>query len=106
MVSDEAQKFLDALREYLGIIGPVAGGAVGYLAGRRKIAAEANKLEIEADVAQLDAVTRRFQALIDGYETQARNDRSRIDDLTREVMQLRDEIKSLRKALDERPRPV
>ena len=39
-----------------------------------------------------------FKALIDGYER-------RIEDLTAEVTSLRDEVKKLRQALDERPRP-
>lgn len=44
-------------------------------------------------------VEARLRTLIDGYE-------KRIDDLTKEVAMLRAEVISLRKALDERPRPT
>lgn len=97
MISEDAQRFVDALRQYIDFIGPAAGAAVGYVAGRKKINAEATKLVIDGEVAQLDGITRHFEALIDGYE-------SRIKDLTSEVHQLRDEVKQLRKALDSRPR--
>ena len=54
-------------------------------------------LNAEADVLAIDSVTASFKTLIDGYER-------RIDDLTAEVTSLRDEVKKLRQALDERPR--
>lgn len=97
MISEEAQRFIDAIKEYGVVIGPAFGGMIGYMAGRKKIDAEASKLEIEGEVAQLDGITRHFEALIDGYE-------KRIADLTSEVHLLRDEVKQLRKALDSRPR--
>lgn len=98
-MTDDAQRFLDALHEYLlPALGTAATGVVGYLAGRRKDVAEANKIEAEADVMAIDSVTASFKALIDGYER-------RIEDLTAEVTSLRDEVKKLRQALDERPRP-
>ena len=62
----------------------------------RELAEVERKDRIEADTAQADSMTRRFQALMDGYE-------ARIEDLMDEVQHLRDEVKSLRKALDERP---
>lgn len=98
MISEEAQRFLEALHDYLvPIIGPAATGIIGFAVGRRKDRAEANKLDAEADVIALDSVTASFKALIDGYER-------RIEDLTAEVMDLRDEVKALRQALDQRPR--
>lgn len=107
MISEDAQKFLDALKDYasiIGFVGPAAGAAVGYVAGKKKreaeiarISAEAAKMEVDGEVAQINAITKNFEALIDGYET-------RIKDLTSEVHLLRDEVKQLRKALDARPR--
>ena len=52
-----------------------------------------HKSQIEADVAQSDSLTRRFMALMDGYE-------HRIRDLTDEVIGLRAEVKNLRQSLD------
>ena len=72
---------------------------LGYFAGRRRNDAEASKLEAEAIVAP-------FRVLIDGYEAQARADNARIEDLTREVKELREEVRALRQALDARPRPA
>lgn len=107
MISEDAQKFLDALKDYasiIGFVGPAAGAAVGYVAGKKrreaeiaKISAEAAKMEIDGEVSQINAITKNFETLIDGYET-------RIKDLTLEVHALRDEVKQLRKALDARPR--
>jgi len=98
MISEDAQRFLEALHDYLvPIIGPAATGIIGFAVGRRKDRAEANKIEAEADVIALDSVTASFKALIDGYER-------RIEDLTAEVTSLRDEVKALRQALDQRPR--
>lgn len=97
-MSEEGQKFLEALHEYLApFLGAAATAAVGYVAGRRKTNAESAKLESEAGAIPLDAVTRSFQALIDGYE-------KRIEDLTDEVNALRDEVRALRQSLDKRPR--
>lgn len=47
---------------------------------------------IQADVAHSDSLTRRFQALMDGYE-------DRIKDLTTEVTGLRGEVKALREQI-------
>jgi len=97
-VTEDEQRFLDAVREYIApILGSLTVGAMGYFAGRKKINAEAEKIETEAEVARLDSLTKNFQALIDGYER-------RIEDLTNEVEALRIEVKSLRQALDKRPR--
>jgi lipopolysaccharide export system ATP-binding protein len=49
------------------------------------------------EVAIAEATNKRFQTLMDGYE-------QRIGDLTAEVHALREEVKSLRKALDTRSR--
>jgi t-SNARE complex subunit (syntaxin) len=99
MISEDAQRFLEALHDYLvPLIGPAATGFVGFVVGRKKNSAEANKIDAEADVLAIDSITCSFQALINGYER-------RIDDLTTEVTELREEIKELRKALDVRPRP-
>lgn len=99
IMSEDAQRFLDALHGYLEpAIGAAATGIVGYVFGRRKDRAEANKIDAEADVIALDSVTASFKALIDGYER-------RIEDLTAEVTELRVEVKALRQALDQRPRP-
>ena len=99
MLSEDAQRLVDAMRDYVApFVGPVAGGAIGYFAGRGKIKAEANKLDADAQAAQLDSITRHFQALITGYE-------SRVKDLTGEIEDLREEVQKLRKALDQRPRP-
>jgi len=99
MISEDAQRFLEALHDYLvPLIGPAATGFVGFVVGRKKNSAEANKIDAEADVLAIDSVTASFKTLIDGYER-------RIEDLTAEVVSLRDEVKDLRKALDVRPRP-
>lgn len=104
-MTEDAQKFLDALREYGALLSAPAGGMIGFLVAHRRANAEANKMEADAekaaadaDAAQTDALTRQFSALIDGYE-------KRVADLTAEVEALRDEVRSLRKALDQRPRP-
>lgn len=55
---------------------------------------EREKIAVKA--AEIDAITRRFETLIDGYE-------NRITDLTAEVTALRKEVADLRKALDRRP---
>lgn len=92
MLSEDGQRLVEAIREYIApIVAPAAGGAIGYLAARRK-------LNAEADAAQLDAITRHFQALIVGYE-------ARVKDLTAEIDDLRNEVQALRQALDKRPRP-
>lgn len=98
MVSEDAQRFLEALHDYLvPVIGPAATGLIGFAVGRHKDRAEASKIEAEGDALALDSVTASFKALIDGYER-------RIEDLTAEVTSLREEVKALRQALDKRPR--
>jgi len=97
MLSDEAQRLIDELWRYVQPFMEAAGGAtVGYIAARKKISAEANKMYAESDAIQMDSLTKHFQALIEGYEL-------RVKDLTDEIEQLRTEVKSLRKALDRRP---
>ena len=105
-ISEEAKNLIQALKDYAApFVIPVAGGAVGYMAGRRKeqaeagkFDAEATKFEAEAEAAKLDSITRHFEALIEGYE-------SRVKDLMTEIDNLRSEVLSLRQALDKRPRP-
>ncbi len=98
MLSEEGQRLIEAIHEYLApMVGPAAGGAIGYLAAKRKLNAEAAKIETDADVAHLDGITRHFQALIAGYE-------ARVKDLTNEIEDLRGEVQALRQALDKRPR--
>lgn len=85
------QSFWELFREmFMPVAGSAAGGVVGYVAAKRKS-------DAEADAVSLDAITRHFTALIDGYE-------KRIDDLTTEITELRQEVMDLRKALDERTR--
>lgn len=97
MISDEAARLLEAIKEYGAIITAPGGAALGWYLGRRKAEAEAGKIENEGEAAKLDAITRHMEKLIDGYER-------RIEDLTREVTSLRTEIVELRQALDKRPR--
>lgn len=96
MISDEGQRFIDAIREYSIALAP-GGALAGWWMGRRKSNAEAEKLLEEGDALRLDSITRHFQALIDGYE-------ARVKDLTDEVEALRAEVQALRRALDKRPR--
>lgn len=95
-MTEDAQKFLEALKEYgAALSAPV--GLIGFILGRKKAAAETRKLDADAAASKLDSMTRHFQALIDGYE-------ARVKDLTDEIDALRVEIKELRQALDKRPR--
>lgn len=93
MISDEAAKLIEAVREYGSAFSTPGAAALGWYLGRRRAEAESSKLENEGDASKLDAITRHMTALIDGYE-------KRIDDLTREVTALRAEIVELRNALD------
>jgi hypothetical protein len=101
MMSEPASEFLTMLRDHIAEVlsagGVIGGGMLGFLAGRKKNEAEAAKAEAEAIIAP-------FRVLIDGYEAQAKADGARIEDLMREVMALREEVKALRQALDQRPR--
>ena len=96
MLSEEAQKVLEALREYSLALAP-GGALAGWWLGRKRASAEASKLEAEGEAIQLDSITRHFETLIDGYE-------KRVKDLTDEVEALRREVRDLRQALDKRPR--
>lgn len=101
MMSEAANDFLIMLRDHIAEVlsagGVIGGGIIGFLAGRKRNEAEAAKAEAEAIIAP-------FRVLIDGYEAQAKADGARIEDLMREVVALREEVKELRQALDRRPR--
>jgi predicted RNase H-like nuclease (RuvC/YqgF family) len=91
--SSDPATFLELVRDYVVPAGGPLGVAIGWFVGRRRSAADARKIEKEADILVSDAMTRQFQALIGGYEL-------RISDLTAEVHSLREEVKNLRVALD------
>jgi type II secretory pathway pseudopilin PulG len=88
-------------------IGSIASAAVGWAAGKRSRRAEelleSKAQTSEADqrtaqarqdsAAEIEATTKRFEALIDGYE-------NRIADLTHEVDLLRAEVIRLREVID------
>ena len=93
MISEEATKLLEAIRDYASTLTAPGAVALGWFFGRRNANAEAAKLETEGEATKLDAITRHMEKLIDGYE-------KRIDDLTAEVVSLRAEIVALRRALD------
>lgn len=97
MISDEAAKLIEAVKDYGATLTVPGSAAIGWYLGRRKADAEAGKIENEGEAAKLDAITRHMEKLIDGYER-------RIEDLTKEVTSLRTEIVELRQALDRRPR--
>lgn len=101
MMSEAANDFLQLLRDHIAEVlsagGVIGGGMIGFFAGRKRNEAEAAKAEAEAIIAP-------FRVLIDGYEAQAKADGARIEDLMREVVALREEVKELRQALDRRPR--
>lgn len=109
-LSDAADQFLKLLQEHISAIisagGAIGGGAIGYMAARRKSDAEASKLEAEAEQIEAATIIAPFRTLLEGYEAQARADGARIAALTAEVRELREEVKALRKALDARPRPA
>jgi len=100
-MSDSANQFLAVLQAHIAEIlsagGVIGGGLIGYFAGRKKNEAEAAQAEAEAIIAP-------FRVLINGYEAQAKADGARIEDLMREVVALREEVKALRQAMDHRPR--
>lgn len=101
MMSEPANQFLTVLQAHIAEIlsagGVIGGGMIGFFAGRRRNEAEAAKAEAEAIIAP-------FRVLIDGYEAQAKADGARIEDLMREVVALREEVKALRQAMDYRAR--
>ena len=85
--------------------GGIGGTLLTGLLGRRKMVAEARAAESDAHAKDVKAsadleqvVSERLTTLLEAYE-------KRIADLTSEVTSLRNEVKSLRKALDERPKP-
>lgn len=100
-MSEPANQFLAVLQahiaEILSASGVIGGGLIGYFAGRKKNEAEAAQAEAEAIIAP-------FRVLINGYEAQAKADGARIEDLMREVVALREEVKALRQAMDTRTR--
>ena len=96
------------VKDFAPIWGPITGGLFGYVIARiarqDKAAADAKaqaatdkKDMLANEVAISEATNKRFQTLMDGNE-------QRIGDLTAEVHALREEVKSLRKALDTRSR--
>lgn len=101
MMSEAANDFLIMLRDHIAEMlsagGVIGGGIIGFFAGRKRNEAEAAKAEAEALMAP-------FRVLIDGYEAQAKADGARIEDLMREVVALREEVKELRQALDRKTR--
>lgn len=103
MMSEPASQFLSVLQTHIAEVisagGVIGGGMIGYFAGRRKSDAEAAQAEAEAIIAP-------FKVLIAGYEAQAKADGARIEDLMREVVALRDEVKALRQSMDNRSRPA
>lgn len=96
MAHEDFQDVLSALKDWAPLAAPM-GVVAGWVLGRRRRDAEANKIESDADAGISNMVTQRLKALIDGYDR-------RIADLTDEVHRLRDEVKELRKALDQRSR--
>lgn len=100
-MSDSANQFLAVLQAHIAEIlsagGVIGGGLIGFMAGHRRNAAE-------AALAEAEAMIKPFRLLIDGYEAQAKADGARIEDLMREVVALRDEVKALRQAMDTRTR--
>jgi hypothetical protein len=92
-MTSEAQRFLDALREYfVPAAGPVATGLLGYFTGRVKSRAEAGKIDAEAEQLAINTITESFLRLIEGYE-------QRITDLTAEITALRDDVRALQAEL-------
>ena len=108
--------FLQAFKElWLPMGSLILTTGVGYYTGRMRVLAqealaheqrEKNRAAARKDeqlqlrqenAAQLEAQNRRMELLNDGYE-------NRIKDLTEEVHGLREEVKSLRQALDQRPK--
>ena len=91
--------WLDQIVDSVGglLYGAAIGiGAIGgVMAAHFKAKADKKTFDIQTSAAEIDAITKRFEALIDGYER-------RVLDLTNEVHALRGEVVALRKALDAR----
>lgn len=68
--------------------GPAAGAVVGWLISRK----QRKNAEVQASADQTDAITRRFESLMDGYE-------NRIKDLLSEVQRLRELIVQLQQQI-------
>lgn len=94
---------VEAWSHWLTAIAPFAtsavSGAAGWWIGRRERLAKITQLEAQnrkkvedETAAVIDAITRRFQTLINGYE-------ARVKDLMTEIHSLRDEVVQLRQAL-------
>jgi|GEM_PF-3059564 len=102
-MSEPANEFLALLQNHIAEVlsagGAIGGGLIGYFAGR-------NKNEAEAAQAEAEAIIAPFRVLINGYEAQAKADGARIEDLMREVVALREEVKALRQAMDYRARSI
>jgi hypothetical protein len=105
---DAVMSVEQVVKDFAPIWGPIVGGLFGWFAARSsRSSAEAKEAKAERasdqkerlanEVAIAESTNKRFQTLMDGYE-------QRIGDLTNEVHGLREEVKSLRKALDERAR--
>ena len=82
-----------------GLLAPVLTGAIAWWIGRKERIGKLQTLEqdhqkaAEAEAAAvIDAITRRFQALIDGYE-------ARVKDLLNEIQSLRNQVTELRDKL-------
>lgn len=81
------------------------GAFAGWWLGRRERLAKIQSMETQhrKDAEEetgviIDAITRRFQTLIDGYE-------SRVRDLMEEIHSLREEVRQLRQVLASAPEP-
>lgn len=97
---------VEAWSHWLTAVAPIATSAVGALGaltgwwlGRRERLAKIAQMEqqhrkaVEDETGLIiDAVTRRFQTLIDGYE-------ARVKDLMDEIHSLREEVRRLRQVL-------
>lgn len=98
---------VEAWSHWLGAVTPIAttalGALTGWWMGRHERLAKIAQIERqhrkaveEETAAVIDAVTRRFQTLIDGYE-------ARVKDLMMEIHSLREEVKQLRHVLASAP---
>lgn len=100
---------IEAWSHWVTAIAPILtsgiGALAGWLLGRRERLAKIQSMETQhrKDAEEetgviIDAITRRFQTLIDGYE-------SRVRDLMEEIHSLREEVRQLRQVLASAPEP-